>query len=464
LKGLHFMSATVYSEDSVLPGEGSRAPWSRLHRVVFRFVFCFVSLYTVDLISSIVQRQHRLLNGEYPKAFPEQFTAPLWHHLVPWVGMHILRLAHPVAMHGQVGQDSVYEYILRGTEIVLAVMVAALWTLLARSRRDYRNLDGWLRIFVRAALAAEMLFYGLAKVPPAQFGVLSLYRQAQPLGQLWPMAMLWAFMAASPGYTLLCGLVETTGGLLLVSRRTVGLGSLISAGAMANVLALNVFYDVNQKIRCLYYFLLALYLAAPQVVRLWRLLVLQRVTKPAAEPRIRGPRAVRIGAALFPLLFAVMVVVHFVPSDLYRYNLNRHADTLRGKNYGVWRVNSFRVADADKPLLTEGLLNEMHIKPGQDRWHQLIWDAGGNVYLLLGNGDYDQVDARDDPQTGDTVLTDSGDSAWQSRLHFQRTSPTSLAAEGVVNGNHVSIALSQENLGRSHLTDGPRWISDGRRW
>jgi hypothetical protein len=431
---------------------------------MFRFVFCFIALYTVDLIACFVQRQHRLMNGDYPKIFPEPFTAPVWHHVVPWVGTQILRLAHPVAVAGQVGQDSVYEYILRGTQIVIALLAATAWTLLDRTRREDRNLVAWLRIFVRGVLAAEMLFYGLAKVPPAQFGVLSLYRQAQPLGQLWPMAMLWAFMAASPGYTLLCGLVETAGGLLLVPRRTVALGALISAAAMANVLALNIFYDVNQKIRCLYYLLLALYLAAPQLGRLWRLLVLERVTAPVPEPIVRGPRGMRIAVSVIPLLFAVLLMIHFIPSDLYRYNLNQRKDSLRGPNYGVWKVTSFAVADENKALLTRKLFEDMEIEPGQDRWQQMLLDAGGDVYLQLGNGSYDKVDAKDDPNTGDMLLTDSGDSEWHSRLHLQRTSPTTLTAEGEVNGNHVKIAMRGESIGPTHLNDSPHWISEGRRW
>lgn len=271
-------------------------------------------------------------------------------------------------------------------------------------------------------------------------------------------------MAASPGYTLLCGLVETAAGLLLIPRRTVALGALISAGAMANVLALNIFYDVNQKIRCFYYVVLALYLAAPQLVRLWNLLVLQRATTPSPEPDTRGPHGLRVGLSLVPLLFAAMVMVHFVPSDLYRYNLNRHTDTLRGPNYGAWRVDSFTVADPGRPLLSQEAMSEMNILPGQDRWRQLIVDAGGQVYLKMGNGIYDNVDATDDPRTGDTLLTDSGDPDWTSRLHFQRTSPTTLTANGTVNGNPVSIAFTQEDIGNGHLTDKPRWVSEGRRW
>jgi hypothetical protein len=457
------MAVRAEGGDSVVM-DGERSGWSRRHLAAFRLVFAFVGLYTVDLIASFIQRQFRLKNGDYPKSFPEQFTAPVWHRVVPWVGMHVLHLAHPVAMRFQVGQDSVYEYILRGTELVIAVVVAVVWSALDRRRGDYRELDAWLRIFVRAALAAEMLFYGLAKVPPAQFGVLTLYRQAQPLGQLWPMAMLWAFMAASPGYTLLTGLVETAGGLLLVPRRTAGLGALISAGAMANVLVLNIFYDVNQKIRCLYYLLLALYLAAPQLGRLWELLVLQRVARPVKEPGVRRPRAVRIAASLVPLLFAVMLMVHFVPSDWYRYHSNLRKDAMRGPSYGVWRVDSFTVADEKKPLLSEEMLSEMQVGPGEDRWRQMIVDSGGDVYLLLGNGQYDSVDGKEDARTGEMVMTDSGDKTWGAQLHLVRTSATGLTAQGEVNGNAVSIVFTKEDVGKNRPMDRPRWISEGNRW
>jgi hypothetical protein len=82
----------------------------------------------------------------------------------------------------------------------------------------------------------------------------------------------------------------------------------------------------------------------------------------------------------------------------------------------------------------------------------------------MGSGEYDKVEAKADPQTGDTVLFDDGDPTWQSRLHFQRTSPTTLTADGTVNGNRVKISLTLENAGKTHLTDTPRWVSDGCRW
>jgi hypothetical protein len=233
---------------------------------------------------------------------------------------------------------------------------------------------------------------------------------------------------------------------------------------MTNVLDLNIFYDVNQKIRCVFYVLLALYLAAPQLLGLWNLIVRHRITAPSPEPTPAGPRPLRIALSLIPALFALLLAAHFIPSDVYRYRLNRDTDKLRGPNYGIWRVDTFTVADPQKPLLSPDLLSDMKLKPGQDRWRQLILDAGNDVYLQMGNGQYDHVEAKQDQQTGDTLFLDDGDPTWQSRLHFQRTSPTTLTAQGSVNGNPVTAQFTLVNTSQSHLTDSPRWVSDGRRW
>jgi hypothetical protein len=232
---------------------------------------------------------------------------------------------------------------------------------------------------------------------------------------------------------------------------------------MANVLALNIFYDVNQKIRCVLYLLLALYLATPLLLALFNLIVRQRTTNPAPESTIPGPPPLRIALACVPLFFAILLIAHSLPSDIHRYNSARSADAQRGPNYGVWHVDTFTVADPNKPLLSQEAMTEMNLAPGQDRWQQMILDAGSQVYLKMGS-QYDWVEAKQDPQTGDTLLFDSGDPTWHSRLHFQRTSPTTLTAQGSINNDPVTISFTLETTSQTHLTDAPRWVSDGRRW
>ena len=137
---------------------------------------------------------------------------------------------------------------------------------------------------------------------------------------------------------------------------------------------------------------------------------------------------------------------------------------MRGPNYGVWAVNSFNVADPARPLLTAKLSSDMKIAPGQDQWQRLILDAGSDVYIEMGNGEYDFVEAKEDTQTGETVFSDSGDEDWQCRLRFQRLTASTLIAEGTVNGSHVTARFTLESARESHLSDAPRWLSDGRRW
>jgi uncharacterized membrane protein YphA (DoxX/SURF4 family) len=432
-------------------------PWSRFHRDFFRFVFCFIALYAADLLAVFLWRQ-----GQNQKGLP--ITVILWHPLILWIGQHVLHLAYPIRFQEYVGQDGVYEYILRGTELVLAVAASVVWHFLDPVRREYRTLNAYLRLVVRVVLASEMLYYGFGKVPPSQFGVLSLGRQAQPFGQMWPMAILWAFMAASPGYTLICGLVEVAGGLLLLTRKTTALGALISMGAMGNVMLLNVFYDVNQKMRCVYYVLLAFYLAAPELPGLWRLLVTRLPAAPVLEPKLLGPRSLRLALLSLPFVFGILQIVYDVPHDWRRYYAQRLTDASRGPNYGIWRVDSFAIADPHKPLFSQETLREFGLPAGHDTWYQVIFDSGDQVLIELENGQYNYVDATQDKATGDTLLSDSGDREWHARLQFQRKSPISLLAVGTVNGDQVRMVLSRQGDGKNHPADLPHWISDGRRW
>jgi len=276
--------------------------------------------------------------------------------------------------------------------------------------------------------------------------------------------MLWIFMAASPVYTVLSGVVETTGGLLLLFRRTTTLGALISAGAMANVLLLNVFYDVNQKIRCIHYLLLALFLLAPHLPKLWRALVMNEATAAMQEPEISGNKWVRNTAACLPIVFGLLVFSVTGFRSMMRYEVQKQAEGVRGPYYGVWSVKTFAVADERKPLFSEKLNEEMHLAAGQDHWTRLVFDQGNAVYLqVAGSADDDMVQAKTDAKTGSLVLVDDGDRDWQCQLKFVRIDPDSLEMSGMVNGNGIKATLVRDNAQPYHLKDKIRWISDGDR-
>ena len=84
-----------------------------------------------------------------------------------------------------------------------------------------------------------------------------------PFGNQSPSGLLWRFMAGSPGYTSTTGLVELAGCMLLLSPRTTLVGALICVGALANVIALNIWYQVGVILVALQMMMMALFLVAP---------------------------------------------------------------------------------------------------------------------------------------------------------------------------------------------------------
>ncbi|HZN95212.1 MAG TPA: hypothetical protein VFB81_21020, partial [Myxococcales bacterium] len=127
-----------------------------------------------------------------------------------------------------------------------------------------------------------MMVYGFSKVVPLQMRW-DEARLVEPLGSMSPMGLLWTFMGVSSPYQQLAGLGEVIGGLLLVWRRTAGVGALLLLAVLGNVVALNFCYDVPVKIFSAELWLMAAFIAAPDALRIFRLLVLRRPTEPAPD-------------------------------------------------------------------------------------------------------------------------------------------------------------------------------------
>ncbi|HEV7763557.1 MAG TPA: hypothetical protein VGQ76_01020, partial [Thermoanaerobaculia bacterium] len=144
--------------------------------------------------------------------------------------------------------DTTWDWVQLFVIVVLSSVITLVWSILDRKRTSYPRLLVWSRVFVRFALAAAMIEYGLAKALPTQFVPPSLDRLMMPFGQASPMGLLWTFMGWSPAYTVFAGIGELLGGLLLTTRRTALLGALITAGVMVNVAMMNFSYDVPVKL------------------------------------------------------------------------------------------------------------------------------------------------------------------------------------------------------------------------
>src|SRR5579859_5846930 len=191
--------------------------WSPALRIAFRFWMVYLGLYC--LATQIIT------NGT---DFPDPATLWPLRPVISWTAAHISHVNAPLSFGGNSGgADCMFGWVTAFCLLMTATAATVVWSLLDRSRENYAGLHKWFRLFVRFALAGQLIFYGISKVLPVQMAFPSLTRLLQPVGTLSPMGVLWTHMGSSPAYEIFTGCAELTGGLLLIIPRTATFGALI---------------------------------------------------------------------------------------------------------------------------------------------------------------------------------------------------------------------------------------------
>src|SRR5579884_1344164 len=250
--------ATQSAASPASPTSGQRS-WSSATRVLFRFGFIYLVLYSLiplTLLSTTLL--HRpWLSIESRK---------LWTALSALAAMHIFR----VSRFGRTcfASDSGLGWSLVGSFVAVSAAATILWSAADRRRQEYSRLHAWLRVIVQAVLALTLVDYGAQKIWPNQMPVPRLHQLLSELGSYSPGQLFWVFVGASPGYERFAGFIELlAGGLLFVPALTT-LGALLAFIATAQVFAFNVYYDVQVKVFSFHLFLMAAFLLVPDIRRL----------------------------------------------------------------------------------------------------------------------------------------------------------------------------------------------------
>lgn len=347
------------------------APWPLPVRVAFRFAFIY---FIFAFFSAILQLVPLLGMLGY---LHDQAVQPFY----VWIGKLVFGVEITVFTNGS--GDTTYNWVQFASHLVFAAVATVAWSAVDRRRPSYPWLKDGLWIAMRFVLASAMFGYGINKVFGLQFPEPGMQRLLQDYGDSSPMGLLWTFMGASQPYTMFAGWMETIGGLLLCFRRTQLVGALWTAGVMANVFVLNMFYDVPVKIYSFHLLALAMVIAAPDMQRLARLFLLNR---PVPRADLRGPwtnrtmRRVAFGVKLAWVGFTVPFMFWQMSEMRYTYG----ALAPRGELDGTWEVREFRrdgvelppiITDAvrwryltliDRPEWKQGIVT--HMKGVNARW------------------------------------------------------------------------------------------------
>ena len=230
--------------------------WSITAKILFRFAFSYFVLFILLLFLALF------------------IETPL-----RWFADTVLNWGADFKMESTGSGDRSFDYVRFALNLVLAFFTSVVWSVLDKKRTSYTTLLYWFQTVLRTFLCVAMILYGLAKVFKGQFADPSLELLIQTVGEMSPMGLAWTFMGHSMFYNIFIGSLEIIGGLLLLNRKTVVLGSVLVIGIMVNVVIMNLTYDIPVKLFSMHLLLMTFLLVITDVKRMVRFFIKNKATE-----------------------------------------------------------------------------------------------------------------------------------------------------------------------------------------
>ena len=403
-----------------LPG----AAWHPGMRTAFRFCVAYLGLYCLTT---------RISGGLF--LLPDRSVTSLgtlWplRDITVWVASHAFNITEPLDASGN-SWDTNFFWVQAFWVLILAVAATSLWSVLDRKRGNYVVLNKWFRVFIRLAIASQMLEYGMTKVIPVQFPFPSLITLVTPVGNVSLQGMLWTFVGASPTYQTLTGVVEVVAALLLLVPRTTALGAVIVLASMSQVFAFNMLYDLGVKMVSFHLILMTVFLLAPESSRLGRFFLTDRPVGPSVQPplcRTRRANAIALGAQILFGLYALGVYTN--ATWIYWYQ--EGVGSPRSPLYGIWNVERLTIDGQVRPAV----LNDY-----DRRWRRVILDDPGTMVFQRTDDSFARYGVSIDIVANTLDLTKGGSGTWTSSFAFQGPENDRLILEGEMDDYRIGMEL-----------------------
>lgn len=261
-----------------------------------------------------------------------------------------------------------------GVVALIALVGTVIWTLRDRGRRNYNELYYVLQVILRYRLAIGVLAYGFIKLFPMQAPLPSISNLNTAYGDFSAWKLFSMSLGIVPSYESFLGLVEITGGLLLLNRKTATIGTLIILPFTGNVFMSNLAYEGGEYVYSFYLITIALFLFAFDAIPLIRLLSLELPTKPhrfkfvLTEPWQRTARLALKSAFIFfgVILYGYKTYAAY-QSGPYQFP---QAPGLSGAS-GLYNVTEFRLNNQVVPYSRED----------SARWQDVVFEKWATLSI-----------------------------------------------------------------------------------
>ena len=389
--------------------------WSVLEKIGFRFSFVYCSLFI------ILQN-----NGAYPFWEFIMVKPTEWmQQFIPWFAKIFLNLPKPITVFTNGSGDTTYDYVCVLVFFILALIATVIWSIADRNKPNYKTLYYWITVAIRFYIAFMLINYGLAKVIKLQFPSPYFYRLLEPYGDSSPMGLAWTFLGFSKGYNLFMGIAELLA-ILLLFRRTMTVGVIITLMTASNVMAVNYFFDVPVKIMSTHLVLLTLFLLSHDIKKLFQFFFtgnavqLTTINQPVYSNNWFKPLALT-----FKLLIIGFVLIYGVIGGVKSLYSNGDM-AAKPKNYGLYEITYF---ERNNKAITADENNT-------NRWKYIIIEWEGLIQIQTMDHSKLYYKTEIDSLTNSLKLKSYNDASDTFNLKLINTGPT-FRVDAVFKGDTI---------------------------
>jgi hypothetical protein len=260
-----------------------------------------------------------------------------------------------------------------GLALFLAVIGIFVWNNL--EKKGYRSISGydhiyyWLRVILRYKLAFILIAYGAIKAFPLQFPFPSLSNLHTNYGDFLPWKIWNHTIGITPNYAAFLGGVEILSGILLLSRPTVTFGAGLILGVLINVVFSSFAYELGNQVLATYVLVVALFLFAHDIPRLYSLLYKEQFTIAESFVPSLSERA-RLVAKALSVVFGLVIFL----SALFNYKddpyLIPKQEGLKNA-YGFYNVKDFIINKDTIP----------YSRTDTNRWQNVVFEKWATISI-----------------------------------------------------------------------------------
>ncbi|MCY4780257.1 DoxX family protein [Sphingobacterium sp. UT-1RO-CII-1] len=324
--------------------------WTFSQKTSFRFASIFIITFII-----------LFNNGAYPLFnYVIQPIEQEIYKCLTWFAKNIISYSGAIETQNTGSGDSTYAWFTLISILIVAIIGSIIWSILDRNRKNYDVFYYWLITFIRYYIAFMLINYGTIKLTHSQMLPPGLNRLMQPLGEFSPMGLAWTYFGYSYGYNIFVGIAEILAGLLLF-RKTIVLGALVTAAVSINIMSTNYFFDVPVKITSTALLLLSIFILLPYIQSLYDFFIRE---KPAQIISYKRPKYDKKWKNKLILIVKISVLVIFGIQQINGL-LNRHKFIehylKKSPLYGIYHIEKEGTA------------------PLPNGWQSIIFEYEGNA-------------------------------------------------------------------------------------